>query len=115
MGKLGEQVTQVGVGVEGQRVELRGPVQGQGRHPVVDFEVEMPPLLRQAGARAERAHATPTILDIEVRSNVRYAPAPSVTGASPYWNPKTETLGREQLEALQLAKLRRQIGWAAER
>jgi phenylacetate-CoA ligase len=38
-----------------------------------------------------------------------------VTGASPYWNPKTETLEREQLQALQLAKLRRQVGWAAER
>ena len=38
-----------------------------------------------------------------------------VTGASPYWNPKTETLAREQLESLQLAKLSRQVGWAAER
>ena len=35
--------------------------------------------------------------------------------ASAYWNPKTETLGREQLDALQLAKLRRQVAWAAER
>jgi phenylacetate-CoA ligase len=34
---------------------------------------------------------------------------------SPYWNPKTETLGREQLESLQLAKLRRQCAWAAAR
>jgi phenylacetate-CoA ligase len=34
---------------------------------------------------------------------------------SPYWNPKTETLGRERLEALQLAKLRRQVAWAAAR
>jgi phenylacetate-CoA ligase len=34
---------------------------------------------------------------------------------SPYWNPKTETLAREQLEALQLAKLRRQVAWAADR
>jgi phenylacetate-CoA ligase len=34
---------------------------------------------------------------------------------SPYWNPKTETLGREQLEALQLAKLRTQVAWARER
>ncbi len=34
---------------------------------------------------------------------------------SPYWNPKTETLGREQLEALQLAKLRYQCEWAAQR
>jgi phenylacetate-CoA ligase len=35
--------------------------------------------------------------------------------ASAYWNPKVETLGREQLDALQLAKLRRQVAWASER
>lgn len=34
---------------------------------------------------------------------------------SPYWNPKTETLPREELKALQLAKLRRVAAWAAER
>ena len=34
---------------------------------------------------------------------------------SPYWNPKTETLDRERLEALQLAKLRYQCEWAAAR
>jgi phenylacetate-CoA ligase len=34
---------------------------------------------------------------------------------SPYWNPKTETLDRERLEALQLVKLRRQCEWAAAR
>jgi phenylacetate-CoA ligase len=34
---------------------------------------------------------------------------------SPYWNPKTETLARERLDALQLAKLRRQCEWAAAR
>jgi phenylacetate-CoA ligase len=34
---------------------------------------------------------------------------------SSYWNPKTETLDRERLEALQLAKLRRQCEWAAVR
>ncbi|HZU40778.1 MAG TPA: AMP-binding protein [Solirubrobacteraceae bacterium] len=38
-----------------------------------------------------------------------------VSGQSPYWNPKTETLEREQLEALQLAKLRVQCQWAAAR
>src|SRR6202042_2728740 len=52
---------------------------------------------------------------IEVRSNVRYAGAPSVSGASPYWNPKTETLDRDRLEALQLAKLRAQLEWASAR
>jgi phenylacetate-CoA ligase len=34
---------------------------------------------------------------------------------SPYWNPKTETLDRERIEALGLAKLRRQCQWAAAR
>ena len=36
-------------------------------------------------------------------------------GAGEYWNPKTETLGREELTALQLAKLRRLTEWAAAR
>jgi phenylacetate-CoA ligase len=39
----------------------------------------------------------------------------AVVGESPYWNPKTETLDRERLEELQLAKLRIQCAWAAER
>ncbi|HZE06292.1 MAG TPA: AMP-binding protein [Solirubrobacteraceae bacterium] len=34
---------------------------------------------------------------------------------SAYWNPKVETLERPQLEALQLAKLRVQVAWAAAR
>ncbi|HEY6398515.1 MAG TPA: AMP-binding protein, partial [Solirubrobacteraceae bacterium] len=38
-----------------------------------------------------------------------------VAAASPYWNPKTETLARERLEVFQLAKLRYQCEWAAER
>jgi phenylacetate-CoA ligase len=38
-----------------------------------------------------------------------------VAADSAYWNPKVETLERPQLEALQLAKLRHQIAWAAER
>ena len=38
-----------------------------------------------------------------------------VVGESPYWNPKTETLERERLAALQLAKLRRQCEWAVAR
>ena len=32
-----------------------------------------------------------------------------------YWNPKTETLGRDELAALQLVKLRRLSDWAAAR
>lgn len=35
--------------------------------------------------------------------------------ASPYWNPKAETLDRADLERLQLAKLRQVVGWAAQR
>ncbi len=38
-----------------------------------------------------------------------------VVGASPYWNPKTETLERDRLAALQLAKLRYQCHWASAR
>ena len=34
---------------------------------------------------------------------------------SAYWNPKVETLGRDALESLQLAKLRSQIAWAKQR
>jgi len=33
----------------------------------------------------------------------------------PYWNPRTETMAREELEALQLAKLRRVVAYAGER
>ena len=38
-----------------------------------------------------------------------------MAAVSAYWNPKVETLGRAQLEALQLAKLRRQVAWAKQR
>ncbi len=38
-----------------------------------------------------------------------------MTAVSQYWNPKVETLGRAQLEALQLAKLRHQVAWAKQR
>ena len=58
----------------------------------------------------------PTILDTKLRSNVGYhRGAKMVAGDSPYWNPKTETLPREQLAELQLAKLRAQCEWAAAR
>jgi phenylacetate-CoA ligase len=42
-------------------------------------------------------------------------PEDLVTADSAYWNPKVETLSRDELEALQLAKLRRQVSWAAQR
>src|SRR5215467_12603002 len=34
---------------------------------------------------------------------------------SPYWNPKNETMPREELERLQLLKLQRLCDWAYER
>ena len=34
---------------------------------------------------------------------------------SPYWNPKNETLPREDLRALQLVKLQRMCAWAYEK
>ena len=34
---------------------------------------------------------------------------------SPYWNPKNETLPREDLRALQLVKLQRMVAWAYEK
>lgn len=34
------------------------------------------------------------------------------SSASPYWNPKTETMARDDLRALQLAKLRGVVEWA---
>jgi phenylacetate-CoA ligase len=39
----------------------------------------------------------------------------TVATDSPYWNPKIETLERERLDALRLAKLRYQCEWAAAR
>jgi phenylacetate-CoA ligase len=39
----------------------------------------------------------------------------AVARDSPYWNPKTETLERSRLQALQLAKLRGQCEWAVAR
>jgi phenylacetate-CoA ligase len=41
--------------------------------------------------------------------------ASPVATESPYWNPKTETLDRGRIEALQLVKLRRHCEWAAAR
>jgi phenylacetate-CoA ligase len=38
-----------------------------------------------------------------------------VPAADEYWNPRNETMSREDLRALQLVKLRRQVAWAAER
>ena len=34
---------------------------------------------------------------------------------TPYWNPRHETMGREELTELQLHKFRRQLAWAIEK
>ncbi|HEX9823155.1 MAG TPA: AMP-binding protein [Actinomycetota bacterium] len=34
---------------------------------------------------------------------------------SPYWNPRHETMARDEIEALQVRKLRNLVGWAADR
>ncbi|HEY9391632.1 MAG TPA: AMP-binding protein [Mycobacteriales bacterium] len=47
--------------------------------------------------------------------SVREPGGTGLLDGSPYWNPKTETLPRERLRQLQLVKLRRLAGWAAER
>ena len=39
----------------------------------------------------------------------------SASTGSAYWNPKTETMPRDELRALQLAKLQRVVGWAEQR
>jgi propionyl-CoA synthetase len=54
--ELGEQVAQVGVRFEGERVELVRPVEGHGGHPVVQREAEVLPLAGQRGRSTERAH-----------------------------------------------------------
>ena len=38
-----------------------------------------------------------------------------VGDSSPYWNPKNETMPKEDLQALQLHKLRKLVEWAYER
>ena len=110
-----DEVAQLRVDLERQRVELVGPVQRDRRDPALDGERRSAASRSQRRARAVRAHRAPTILDIELRSNVRYARGREDRWLrdSPYWNPKTETLERERLDALQLAKLRRQGAWAA--
>ena len=56
LGELGDQVAQVRVDVERQRVELLGPVERDRRDAVVDGEIEVLPLGCQRRARAVRAH-----------------------------------------------------------
>ena len=78
----------------------------------------MLPVLRERAPRRDTGSSETPILDIEVRRNVSYSRGRQENRwacDSPYWNPKTETLDRERLEALQLAKLRYQCEWAAAR
>src|SRR5262249_38162746 len=57
VGQLGDQVAQVGVALEGQRVQLLRAVEGDGGDAVLHLEVEVLPLLRERRRSAERAHA----------------------------------------------------------
>ena len=59
--QLGEQVAEVGVGLEGERVELLGPVEGHRRDAVGDGEVEVLPVVGDAGTRAVTRHVVPLI------------------------------------------------------
>ncbi len=57
MRELRQQVAQVRVGLEGERVELARPVERHRRDPVRALEAEMLPLLRRRDRSAKRAHA----------------------------------------------------------
>jgi len=54
--ELGEQVAQVGVRFERERVELVRAVEGHGGHAVGQREPEVLPLAGQRGRSTERAH-----------------------------------------------------------
>jgi hypothetical protein len=57
--QLGQEVAEVGVALEGERVQLLGPVEGHRGDPVGDGEVEVLPLLGEPGARAVPRHWMP--------------------------------------------------------
>ena len=59
VGQLRQQVTKVGIRVEGERVELLRPRQPHGRHAVGDVEVEVLPAIGEAG----RGRGTGSSLD----------------------------------------------------
>src|SRR5262249_34399709 len=82
---------------------------------VADLELEVLPVACERRRAAVRAHVRATIPDIAPEFYVKYYRGRGDVADSPYWNPKTETLDRERLDALQLAKLRYQCEWAAER
>src|SRR5580693_4007220 len=54
--ELGEQVAQVRVRFERERVELVRAIQGNGGHAIVHLEPEMLPLAGQRGRSTERTH-----------------------------------------------------------
>ncbi len=54
--QLGQEVAQVGVDVEGERVQLVRPGERDRRDPVVDGEVEVLPGIREAGRSPKRTH-----------------------------------------------------------
>src|SRR5262249_32310338 len=74
MRQLRQQVPQVRVGVEGERIQLGGPVERDGRDPVRDLEPEMPPLPRQRDRSAKRAHGRTSGLTISRSIDCRQEP-----------------------------------------
>ncbi len=98
-------------------LSLSGRLSATVATPSATVNVEVLPLLGQRRARAERAHRRATILDIEVREQCQVCCRARIG-----W-PRERVLepedrdarARPQLEALQLAKLRRQIAWATAR
>src|SRR5262249_50971965 len=89
--KHGDHVAELGVGFERERVELLGTVEGDRRDAVRDIQVNT-------------RHGTP-------EERISSFGGGAVATDSLYWNPKTETLARERLDALQLAKLKVQCEW----
>lgn len=55
-GEFGEQVAQVGVGAEGEGVELLGAGEGDGGHTVGDLAPQMPPVGGVGGGAGEGTH-----------------------------------------------------------
>ncbi len=55
-GELGEEVAQIGVGAEGERVEFLGAIECDGGHTVVPGQPQMAPAFGGAGRAGKRAH-----------------------------------------------------------
>ena len=89
--ELGEQVAEVRVGVERERVQLLGPIERDGRDPVADLDTDVLPRLRETGGGPERGHVSRTRRSrdrssgpADRRRPSAAAPAAPCTAASPY-------------------------------